>query len=73
MTEMSTTRGVSFDPAVASATRTRTEAQARAHEAWEARQEAARRREERREQGRRLDQEELSYKQYTPPQMRDWR
>ena len=68
MMEMSTTRGVSFDPAVAAEARIRTEAERKVREEQEARQEAQRRREERRAEGRMLDQIELSYRQHRVPQ-----
>lgn len=62
MTEMSTTRGLPFEPSAAA--QARTEARRVSDE---------QRRENRREHGRRLDQIELSYRQHRPPQQQDWR
>jgi hypothetical protein len=62
MMEMSTTRGLPFEPSAAS--KARTQAVRMAEE---------QRRQDRREHGRRLDQIELSYRQHRPPQQQDWR
>ncbi len=62
MTEMSTTRGLPFEPSAASQARTE-----------QARRQAEQHRQERREYGKRLDQIETSYRQHRPPQQQDWR
>jgi hypothetical protein len=62
MTEMSTTRGLPFEPSQAS--------QARAELARKAEEE---RKQNLRDYARRLDQEERCYKQHRVPQLQDWR
>lgn len=68
MTEMSTTRGLPFEPAAASEMRVVTRARAEA----QARREADQRRRERREYGRMLDQIETCYRQHHVPQSERW-
>jgi hypothetical protein len=62
MTEMSTTRGVPFEPSAASRARTQ-----------KVRLDEEKRRQERRDYGRMLDQIETSYRQHRTPQEQDWR